>query len=349
MPCGLESGKRPDGSTLIHFDRPAGDEDEAGARGSPDSCTPSGTGAEAGAYRLGVKAAVVTRYGSPDVVEIREVPTPVPRDNEVLVRVHASTVCYGDRMIRSGPPIVRLMNGIRRPKTTVLGVDLSGTVAAVGKRVTRFAAGDQIFGSRGNKFGAHAEFACVAEDGLITHKPANMTLDEAAAVFVGAACSLHFLRKARIQTGERVLVHGASGSLGTFAVQLAKHYGAHVTAVCSTANVELVRSLGADEVIDYNSRDFTRADAPYDVICDVMAKAGFPNSLRVLKPRGRYLFVGFPDGMLAIVSTLLQGLWVHLRVRATRHRRSPPLRGHRPQGGQRRRPDRRYGLEDRAR
>jgi NADPH:quinone reductase-like Zn-dependent oxidoreductase len=263
-----------------------------------------------------VKAAVVTRYGPPDVVEIRDMPAPVPRDNEVLVRVHASTVCYGDRMIRSGPLLVRLMNGIRRPKTTVLGVDLSGTVVSVGARVTRFAPGDQVFGSRGDKFGAHAEFACVAEDGLLAHKPANMTLEEAAAVFVGAACSLHFLRKARIQSGERVLVHGASGSLGTFAVQLAKHYGAHVTAVCSTANVELVRSLGADDVIDYTKQDFVREGAAYDVICDVMARAGFPHSVRALKSRGRYLFVGFPDGVLAIVWAMLCGLWVHLRGRA---------------------------------
>lgn len=223
-----------------------------------------------------MKAALVTRYGPPEVIEIRDIPAPVPRDNEVLVRVHASTVCYGDRIMRSGPPLVRLMNGIRRPKTTVLGVDLSGTVAAVGKGVTRFAPGDQVFGSRGSAFGAHAEFACVAEDGLLAHKPANMTLDEAAAVFVGGACPLYFLRKARIQPGERVLVHGASGSLGTYAVQLAKYYGAHVTAVCGPSNVDLVRSLGADEVIDYTRRDFTHDAAAYDVICDVMAWRDFP-------------------------------------------------------------------------
>src|SRR5262245_47320058 len=215
-------------------------------------------------------------------------------------------------MIRTGPLLVRLMNGIRQPKTNVLGVDFSGTVAAVGKRVTRFAPGDQVFGSRGEKFGAHAEFACVAEDGFLAHKPANMTLEDAAPVFVGAACSLHFLRKACIQPGERVLVHGASGSLGTFAVQLAKYYGAHVTAVCGPANVALVRSLGADEVIDYTKRDFTHDRAAYDVICDVMARAGFPRSVRALKPRGRYLFVGFPDSVLAIIAALLSGLWLHL-------------------------------------
>ncbi len=264
-----------------------------------------------------MKAAVIARYGPPDVVEIQDVPAPVPRDNEVLVRVHASTVCYGDRMIRSGPLMVRLMNGIRRPKKArVLGVDLSGTVTAVGTRVTRFAPGDQVFGSRGDKFGAHAEFACVAEDGFLAHKPAGMTLEDAATVFVGAVCSLYFLRKARIQPGERVLIHGASGSLGTFAVQLAKHFGAHVTAVCGAANVELVRSLGADEVIDYTRRDFTRDGAAYDVICDVMGLAGFPDSVRALKPRGRYLLVGFPTSALAIVSVLLRGLWVHLRGRA---------------------------------
>lgn len=243
-------------------------------------------------------------------------PTPVPRENEVLVRVHASTVCYADRMIRSGPLVVRLMNGFRRPRTGVLGAELSGTVAAVGKRVTRFAAGDQVFASRGGKFGGHAEFACVAEDGFLAHKPGNMRLEDAAAVFVGGACALHFLRKARIQPGERVLVHAASGSLGTFAVQLAKHYGAHVTAVCGPANVELVQSLGADEVIDYTKRDFTRDGAAFDVICDVMDKAGFPRSVRALKPRGRYLFIGFPDGARAIASALMNGLWVHLRGRA---------------------------------
>jgi NADPH:quinone reductase-like Zn-dependent oxidoreductase len=263
-----------------------------------------------------VKAAVVTRYGPPEVVEVRDVPAPVPRDNEVLIRVHASTVCYGDRLIRSGPLMVRLMNGIRRPKINVLGVDLSGTVVAVGSRVTRFAPGDEVFGSRGEQFGGHAEFACVAEDGFLAHKPANMSLEDAAAIFVGAACSLHFLRKARLQPGERVLIHGASGSLGTFAVQLAKHFGAHVTAVCSTANADLVRSLGADDVIDYTTRDFTQEGAVYDVICDVMAKAGFPRSVRALKPRGRYLLVGFPVGVPAIASALLRGLWVHLRRRA---------------------------------
>jgi NADPH:quinone reductase-like Zn-dependent oxidoreductase len=263
-----------------------------------------------------MKAAVVTRYGPPEVFEIRDVPAPVPGDHDVLVRVHASTVCFGDRMIRQGPLLVRLMNGLRRPKTAILGADLAGTVVATGSRVTRFASGDEVFGSRGEKFGAYAEFACVSEDGFLARKPANMTMEEAATVFVGAVCPLYFLRKARIRPGERVLVHGASGSLGTFAVQLARHYGAHVTAVCGPANAGLVTSLGADAVIDYTTEDFTRDGPVYDVVCDVMGKAGFPGSLHALKPGGRYLLVGFPDGVLAIVAALVRGLWTHMTGRA---------------------------------
>lgn len=263
-----------------------------------------------------MKAAVVTRYGPPEVFEIREVPAPVPRDHEVLVRVHASTVCFGDRVIRQGPLFVRLMNGLRRPKIAILGADLAGTIVATGKSVTRFAPGDEVFGSRGATFGAYAELACVSEDGFLARKPVNMSMEEAASVFVGAGCSLYFLRKANIRPGEGVLVHGASGSLGTFAVQLAKHYGAHVTAVCGTGNVELVRSLGADAVFDYTRQDFTRAGPGYDVICDVMGKAGFPDSLRALKPGGRYLLVGFARGALGIGAALARGSWAHLTGRA---------------------------------
>ena len=182
-------------------------------------------------------------------MEIREVPTPTPADNEVLVRVRASSVCFGDRIFRSGPLLIRLLSRFR-PRHPILGVDLAGTVETVGSRVTRFAPGDAVYGARGDKFAAHAEFACVAEDGFLARKPATMTFEEAGTVFVGAACSLYLLRRANVKPGERVLVHGASGSLGVFAVQLAKHFGAHVTAVCSSANVQLVRSLGADEVID---------------------------------------------------------------------------------------------------
>jgi NADPH:quinone reductase-like Zn-dependent oxidoreductase len=263
-----------------------------------------------------MKAAVVTRYGPPDVFEITDVPAPVPGDGEVLVRVHASTVCYGDRIIRQGPLFVRLMSGaLRRPRTAILGCDFSGTVVSVGRSVTRFAPGDEVFGSRGDTFGAYAELACVAEGGFLAKRPANMTLEQAATLFVGGTCSLYFLRKAQVRPGQRVLVHGASSSLGTFAVQLAKHYGAHVTAVCGPANRELVRSLGADVVIDYTRHDFTRDAGAYDVICDVLGKAGFPQSLRALVPGGRYLHVGFSGGLLAILSTMLRGAWEHLRGR----------------------------------
>jgi NADPH:quinone reductase-like Zn-dependent oxidoreductase len=263
-----------------------------------------------------MKAAVVTRYGPPEVLEIRDVPAPVPADDEVLVRVHASTVCYGDRIIRQGPFIVRLLNGLRRPKVSILGADLSGTVVCVGKKVTRFAPGDEVFGSRGDKFGGYAEFACVAEDGFLARKPSAMSLDEAATLFVGGVCALYFLRKARIRPGERVLVHGASGSLGTFAVQIARHYGAHVTAVCGPSNAELMKSLGAERVVDYTAHDFTSDGPLYDVICDVMGKAHFPRSLGALKPGGRYLLVGFAERIPAILGALLHGAWAHLSGRA---------------------------------
>src|SRR5262245_58888629 len=263
-----------------------------------------------------VKAAVVSRYGSPDVLELRDIPAPVPADDEVLVRIHASSVCFGDWIIRSGVTMARLLNGFTKPRVRVLGTDLAGTVEAVGARVTRFAPGDHVFGSRGDKFGAHAEFACVAETGFLAHKPVNMTFAEAGSVFVGGACALYFLRKAAIKPGERVLIHGASGSLGVFAVQLAKYFGAHVTGVCGPANVDLVKSLGADDAIDYTTRDFADGDARYDVIFDILGKAGFPRGLRVLVPGGRYLLIGFSGGMLAIAAALVRGAWAHARGEA---------------------------------
>ena len=258
----------------------------------------------------------MTRYGSPDVLELTDIPAPVPADDEVLVRIHASSVCFGDRIIRSGAMMARMMNGFSKPKVRVMGTDLAGTIESVGKRVTRFAPGDHVFGSRGDKFGAHAEFACVAESGFLAHKPVNMTFEEAGSVFVGGACALYFLRKANIKPGDRVLIHGASGSLGVFAVQLAKHFGAHVTGVCGPFNVDLVKSLGAHEVIDYTAQDFTDSNARYDVIFDILGKGGFPRGLRVLVPGGRYLLVGFSGGMLSIAAALLHGAWAHARGEA---------------------------------
>lgn len=259
-----------------------------------------------------MKAAISPRYGPPEILTVADAPTPVPGDREVLVRIHASTVCYGDCMIRRGPPLVRMLNGLLRPKVQILGVDLAGTVESIGRSVTKFAPGERVFGSRGDKFGAHAEYACVAEDGFLAPKPANMSLEEAATVFVGGCCALYFLRKANIRPGETVLIHGASGSLGIFAVQLAKHFGAQVTGVCGPANSDLVKSLGADEVIDYTREDFTDKAGRYDVICDVLAKAGFPRSLRALKRGGRYLHIGMPAGVAQIGAVLLRGLWTHV-------------------------------------
>jgi NADPH:quinone reductase-like Zn-dependent oxidoreductase len=262
-----------------------------------------------------MKAAVTTRYGPPEVVSVGEVPTPTPGDHEVLVRVHASSVCFGDRMFRSGPLLIRLLTGFR-PKHPILGVDLAGKVEAIGAAVTRFAPGDEVYGARGDRFAAHAEFACVAEDGFLARKPATMTFEEAGTVFVGAVCALYFLRKAGVTPGERVLVHGASGSLGVFAVQLAKHFGAHVTAVCGSTNVDLMRSLGADDVIDYTTRDFTDGGPVHDVVFDVLGKARFPRSLRALKPGGRYALVGLAGGPGAIARALLSGVVAHLTGRA---------------------------------
>ena len=241
-----------------------------------------------------MKAAVYTRYGPPDVVHIAEVEKPAPKDNEILVRVRATTVCAADWRLRSADPfLVRLMNGLFKPKINVLGAEFSGVVESVGKNVTRFRAGDDVFGSPGFKFGAHAEYVCVTESALVM-KPSTVTHEEAAAVLFGGISALHFLRRANVQAGQKVLVYGASGSVGVFAVQLAKHFGAHVTGVCSTANLEMVKSLGADDVVDYTTDDFSRAGRVYDVIVDTVGKSGFARSVTSLKRGGSYVLVAVP-------------------------------------------------------
>lgn len=259
-----------------------------------------------------MKAAVYTRYGPPDVLEIKDVAKPVPGDNEVLVRIHATTVCAADwRMRKADPFFIRVMNGIRAPrKIPILGVEFAGTVESVGKAVTRFGEGDPVFGSTGFKFGTHAEYACLPEDGLLAIKPVNMTFEEAAAVLFGAASALHFLRKAKIQAGQKVLIYGASGSVGVFAVQLAKHFGAHVTGVCSTANLDLVKSLGADEVVDYTREDFSRAGRVYDTVFDTVGKSGFSRSLKSLKRGGSYVLVGGSGRLSDILEVILRGMWI---------------------------------------
>jgi NADPH:quinone reductase-like Zn-dependent oxidoreductase len=221
-------------------------------------------------------------------------------------------------MRKADPFIARFMNGLWRPRRVqILGMEFAGTVESVGKAVTGFAVGDEVFGSPGFRFGAHAEYTCVPDDALMATKPVNMTFEEAAAVLFGGVSALHFLKKARIQAGQRVLVYGASGSVGVFAIQLAKHFGAYVVGVCSTANLDLVRSLGADEVIDYTKEDFSRAGRVYDMVFDTVGKSGFSRSLKSLKRGGRYVRVGGSGRLLAYAGEILRGMWMSATRSAT--------------------------------
>jgi NADPH:quinone reductase-like Zn-dependent oxidoreductase len=258
-----------------------------------------------------MRAAVYERYGSPEVLHVTDVPKPSPGEKDVLVRVHATTVCAADWRLRSANPfLVRIMNGLWRPKTRILGMEFSGTVESVGKAVTRFAPGDAVFGSPGFCFGAHAEYVCLPEDGNLARKPANMTFAEAAAVLFGAVSAADFLRRAKVGPGQKVLVYGASGSVGVFTVQLAKVMGAQVTGVCSTPNLDLVKSLGADEVVDYTKEDFSRAGRVYDVVFDTVGKSGFARTLRSLKRGGAYVRIGASGGTLTILGGILRGIWI---------------------------------------
>src|SRR5712692_6618265 len=267
-----------------------------------------------GAGQRRMKAAVYRRYGPPEVVQIKNVEKPLPKDNEVLVRIHATTVSAADWRMRTAVPfIVRFVSGLWRPKKIqILGMEFAGRVESVGKAVTRFREGDHVFGSTGFKFGTHAEYVCLPEEALLAIKPVNMTFEEAAAVLFGGVSALHFLRKAKIQAGQKLLVYGASGSVGGFAVQLAKHFGAHVTGVCSTANLDLVRSLGADEVVDYTREDFSRAGRVYDIVLDTVGKSGFSRSLKSLKRGGFYVRVGGSGRLSQILGGILEGMWASI-------------------------------------
>jgi len=233
-----------------------------------------------------VKAAVYKKYGPPEVLQVKEIEKPTAKDNQILVRVFATTVTSGDVRLRKADPfIVRLFFGLLRPRKPVLGSDLAGEVEAVGKEVRRFKPGDQVFGL-GVK--TYAEYTCLKEEGPRTIKPLNVSFEEAAAIPWGAGCSLYFLRRGGIRAGQRVLIYGASGSLGTAAVQLAKYFGAEVTGVCSTANLDLVKSLGADKVIDYTKEDFT-SSGPYDLIYHTVGQLSFSRGVKSLKKGGVYV------------------------------------------------------------
>ena len=261
-----------------------------------------------------MKAIVWTKYGPPDVLELREVDKPSPKDDEVLIRIYATTVTAGDSEMRSLKfPIylslpLRIWIGLRKPRgTTIPGTELAGEVEATGKEVTLFNPGDQVFGSAGLQFGANAEYICLPEEGAVATKPANMTYEEAASVPFGGRDALHFLRKGNVRSGQKILINGAGGSIGTFAVQLAKHLGAEVTAVDSTEKLDMLRSIGADQVVDYTQEDFTKNGETYDVIFDVVGKISLSPGDRSLKQNGTFLSAN--PGL----SQMVGGLWTRIR------------------------------------
>jgi NADPH:quinone reductase-like Zn-dependent oxidoreductase len=250
-----------------------------------------------------MRAAVHDRYGPAEVQRIEEVAQPIPKDDEVLVRIHAATVTRTDIGVRSAKPaLIRLFFGLRRPKQRILGTELAGEIEAVGSAVTKFAVGDHVFGSTSSfQSGAHAEFIAMRETAPLAQMPASMTFEEAAAVSDGAILALMCLEAAHVHQGQKMVIYGASGAIGTAGVQLAKYFGADVTAVCNTKNVELVRSLGADRVIDYTQEDFTKNGETYDVIFDAVGKHSFKKSKASLKPGGVYVATdGFRNFFLAL-------------------------------------------------
>lgn len=268
-----------------------------------------------------MKAIEYTEYGSPEVLHLTEVTKPAQKDNEILIRVRATSITVGDLWARNFKEIsprnfsmplllwlpARMFFGISKPRISILGSEFAGDVEAVGRDVTRFKAGDAVFGYRGQSMGANAEYLCMPEDGMVTIKPINMTYEEAATVPYGALTALNLLRKVNVQAGQKVLIIGASGGIGSAAVQLAKYFGAEATGVCSTAGLDFVRSLGADKVIDYTREDFSKNGETYDLIFDIVRKSSFAQCKDSLKPGGVYLLASFK------MKQLFQMLWTSVR------------------------------------
>lgn len=262
-----------------------------------------------------MQAVVCDKYGPPEVLALKSVPRPTPGDREVLIRIHATAVNSGDWRVRSleVPPgfglLTRLALGLRRPRQPVLGTELSGVIEAVGKHVRKLAVGAEVVGFAGVRMGCHAEYRCLPEDGAVVAKPANLSHEEAAAIPFGAITALDFLRRGKLKSGERVLINGASGAVGVALVQLSRHLGAEVTAVCSAKNADLVRSLGAAHVIDYTRDDFTANGAKYDVIADTAGTAPFSRCKGSLAPGGRLLLIlgGLADLLSAPWQSLVSG------------------------------------------
>jgi len=267
-----------------------------------------------------MKAIVFTEYGSPDVLKIKDVAKPTPKDNEILVKVHATPINYGDLLARNFGNLTpsefnmpaplylpsRMAFGWNKPKINILGSELAAEIEAVGKDVTKFKAGDQVFAYLGMNMGANAEYICLPENGSVALKPVNLNYEEASTLPYGAIMATSLLAKANIQRGQKVLINGASGGIGSMAVQLSKHFGAEVTGVCGTPRLEFVKSLGADKVIDYTKEDFTQNGETYDLIFDILGRSSFSKVKRSLKPNGIYLLASFK------MKALLQMLWTSL-------------------------------------